>query len=96
MLVDKVNALAPFASVLFETIYSSITILQSDNCVPNTPSPSLISSFAPKGTLTEYLSLFSSRIVRYLSENKLRGKNFSFMNFGFSKLSFLFFPLLFH
>ena len=39
MLVDKVNALAPFASVLFETIYSNITILPSDNSVPNTPSP---------------------------------------------------------
>ena len=39
ILVDSEKELAPFASVLFETIYSSITILPSDNAVPNTPSP---------------------------------------------------------
>ena len=39
MLVDSVNEFAPFASVLFETMYSNITILPSDNDVPSTPSP---------------------------------------------------------
>ena len=39
MLVDSVNELAPFASVLFVTIYSNIIILPSVNDAPNTPSP---------------------------------------------------------
>ena len=36
---DKANELAPLASVLFVTIYSNITILPSDNFLPNNPSP---------------------------------------------------------
>ena len=39
MLPDKLNALAPFPSVLFVTIYSNITILPSDNFLPKIPSP---------------------------------------------------------
>ena len=35
----NVNVEAPFASSLFETIYSKITILPSDNFLPKIPSP---------------------------------------------------------
>ena len=38
-LPDNVNELAPFASSLFETMYSNITILPSSNLFPNTSSP---------------------------------------------------------
>ena len=37
--LDKVNEEAPLASVLLVTIYSNITILPSDNFLPNTSSP---------------------------------------------------------
>ena len=36
---DKANELAPLASVLLVTTYSNITILPSDNFLPNSPSP---------------------------------------------------------
>ena len=36
---DKVNELAPLASVLFVTIYSKITILPSTGFLPSMPSP---------------------------------------------------------
>ena len=39
MLPDKANELAPFPSVLFVTTYSNITMLPSDNFLPNRPSP---------------------------------------------------------
>ena len=39
MLPDKLNALAPFDSVIFVTMYSNITILPSANFLPFTPSP---------------------------------------------------------
>ena len=36
---DKVNVLAPLASVLFVTIYSKTIILPSTGFLPRTPSP---------------------------------------------------------
>ena len=39
IVLDNVNAEAPFDSSLFVTTYSKITILPSDNFLPNTPSP---------------------------------------------------------